>query len=274
MSKKQFTSSTLNYLHPSYNNFHFGIGQEPENGMDKFKTTTRLLISTSLLVVCISLIGCATLAVEQFIHHPSSQYPEMFNPIEKEWSGIYTGIEVIDNVRYACVVAIPASADCPEKPTINLLLPIEKNSKNSARLRLGGSEKKQSSTNDQYIGQPVKILFFQSKNKGEINEKIKNDISLIEPNSNWSGYPSSIIVRFNGLYPDVLTYRIGLKTDDYLVREFDCAGECNTKWFCKDKENNVAGNILKPIAVVVDVITVPVQILVITFALIVGGNHP
>jgi len=121
------------------------------------------------LTLFLSLTGCATLAVDQFIHHPTTHVTDEFAPEKKEFSGVYSGIEVINNRSYAHIVIVP---DCKEMQTLNLFLPTEKNFDTKAIVGTGGSQKEQIPNDDKYIGQFVRILSYQLSNdmKTEIDK--------------------------------------------------------------------------------------------------------
>ncbi len=232
--------------------------------MFEYRSVLKSRIFSILLILCLSTTGCATLAVEQFIQHPSSEFFDVFKPTDKEWSGVYSGLEVINNHGYVRIVAVPPPDDCKERPLLNLLLPAEKNTDGKVMLRLGGSIK-QLPTEDKYIGQSVRLIFYQSLNESDMKVDVKKDIALIQQNSSWLGYPSVVVVRFINLYPGAITYQTGPQADAFSVRNFDCAGDCYTQWYCKNRENNVAGVILTPFAIAFDVVTFPIQILFFAF---------
>jgi hypothetical protein len=229
--------------------------------MFQHKTILNLWLFLFSLTLFLSLTGCATLAVNQFIHHPQSDFVDEFTPTNNDLAGTYSGLETINGRSYASIMVLPDSNDCKERPVIELLLPMEKNSDAKSTLRFGKSTKEQLPSGDKYTGQPVRIVFYSSSNDNEIN--IDKSMTLMLSGHNWRGYPSVVIVGYKkgSRYIDRLAYRIAPEVNDFLVRPFDCNGLCHSAWACKNKENNVAGIILTPFAVVFDFITAPVQLL-------------
>jgi hypothetical protein len=163
--------------------------------------------------------------------------------------------------RYASIMVLPHSNDCKERPVIELLLPVEKNSDAKSTLRFDISTKEPLPSTDKYAGQPVRIVFYASSNDNEMN--IDKSMTLMLSGHNWRGYPSVVIVghKKGSRYIDRLAYRIAPKVDDFLVQPFDCYGICNSTWTCENKGNIVAGILLMPFAVAFDLITTPAQLL-------------
>jgi len=245
--------------------------------MSQYKTVLNLLASVIFLIICSSLTGCATIAVEQFIHHPKTNVTDELSPDKKEYLGIYYGIAVIKDRSYAHIVIVP---DCEEMQSLNLFLPTEKNYDTEAIVRVGGSNKEQLLYEDKYIGRSVKILSLPLSD--DMKTEIDKGTIPMRSSLQWSGHPTTLIILFKqgDLFgkgaQKTLIYRIGPENNDFLQRSLtvDCKnGPCGN-WRCKNKENNVGGYMLKPFAVVFDIITFPVQILVITLALIVGSGGP
>lgn len=229
--------------------------------MSQHKTIQNLWLFLFSLTLFLSLTGCATLAVDQFIFHPQSEFVDEFTPTTNELSGTYSGLEMINGHSYARIMVLPDSNDCKERPVIELLLPMEKNSDAKSTLRFDKSTKEQLTSADKYAGQLVRIVFYSSSNHNEMN--IDKSMTLMLSGHNWRGYPSVVIVGYkkSSRYIDKLAYRIAPEVNDFLVRPFDCNGLCNSAWTCKNKGNNAAGIILIPFAVVFDTITSPVQLL-------------
>jgi hypothetical protein len=213
------------------------------------------------LTLFLSLTGCATIAVNQFILHPQSDFADEFMPTNNELAGTYSGIETINGHSYASIMVLPHSNACKERPVIELLLPMIKNSDAKARLRFGKPTKEQLSGGDKYNGQPVRIVFYSSSNDNEMN--MDKSMTLMLSGHNWRGYPSVVIVAYKkgSRSIDRLAYRIAPKVNDFLVQPFDCNESCNSTWTCKNKGNIVAGIFLMPFAVAFDLITTPVQLL-------------
>lgn len=241
--------------------------------MSQHKTILNLWLFAFSLTLFLSLTGCATLAVDQFILHPQSEFIEEFTPKTNELAGTYSGLETINGHSYASIMVLPDSNDCKERPVIELLLPVEKNSDAKSTLRFGKSTKEQFPSADKYAGKPVKIVFYSSSNDNEMN--IDKSMTLMLSGHNWRGYPSIVIVGYKkgSRYIDKLAYRIAPEVNDFLVRPFDCHELCNTAWTCKNKGNNVAGIILIPFAVVFDTITAPVQLLFSVVNLFIPGGR-
>ena len=225
------------------------------------------------MTLFLSLTGCATLAVNQFVLHPQSEFVDEFTPTTNELAGTYTGLETINGHSYASIMVLPDSNDCKERPVIELLLPMEKDSDAKSTLRFGKSTKEQLPGGDEYTGQPVRIVFYSSSNDNEMN--IDKSMTLMLSGHNWRGYPSVVIVGYKkgSRYIDRLAYRIAPEVNDLLVRPFDCNELCHASWKCKNKENNVAGIILIPFAVVFDTITVPAQLLLSVVNLVIPGGR-
>lgn len=240
--------------------------------MFQHKTILNLWLFLFSLTLFLSLTGCATLAVDQFIFHPQSEFVDEFTPTTNELAGTYSGLETIKGHSYARIMVLPDSNDCKERPVIELLLPMEKNSDAKSTLRFGKSTKEQLLSGDKYTGQPVRIVFYSSSNDNEMN--IDKSMTLMLSGHNWRGYPSVVIVGYKkgSRYIDRLAYRIAPEVNDFLVRPFDCNGLCHAAWACKNKENNVAGIILTPFAVVFDTITAPVQLLFSVVNLCIPGG--
>jgi len=241
--------------------------------MSQHKTILNLWLFVFSLTLFLSLSGCATLAVDQFILHPQSEFIEEFTPKTNELAGTYSGLETINGHSYASIMVLPVSNDCKEKPVIELLLPMENNSDDKSTLRLGKSTNEQLLGGDKYAGQPVRIVFYSSSHDNEMN--IDKSMTLMLSGHNWRGYPSVVIVGYkkDGRYIDRLAYRIAPEVNDLLVRPFDCQGLCHASWKCKNKENNVAGIILIPFAVVFDTITGPAQLLLSVVNLVIPGGR-
>jgi uncharacterized protein YceK len=240
--------------------------------MSQHKTILNLWLFLFSLTLFLSLTGCATISVYQFILHPQSEFGDEFMPTNNELAGTYSGLETINGHSYASIMVLPYSNDCKERPVIELLLPMEKNSDAKSTLRFGKSTKEQLPGGDKYAGQPVRIVFYSSSNDNEIN--IDKSMTLMLSGHNWRGYPSVVIVGYKkgGLYINRLAYRIAPENNDFLVRPFDCNELCHSAWTCKNKENNVAGIILIPFAVVFDTITAPVQLLLTVVNLCIHGG--
>jgi len=130
--------------------------------MSQHKTILNLWLFVFSLTLFLSLSGCATLAVDQFILHPQSEFIEEFTPKTNELAGTYSGLETINGHSYASIMVLPVSNDCKEKPVIELLLPMENNSDDKSTLRLGKSTNEQLLGGDKYAGQPVRIVFYSS----------------------------------------------------------------------------------------------------------------
>ena len=229
--------------------------------MSQHKTILSLWLFLFSLTLFLSLTSCATMAVNQLINHPQSDFVDEFTPTNHGLTGTYSGLETINGHSYASIMVLPDSNDCKERPVIELLLPMEKNSDAKSTLRFGKSTKEQLPSGDKYTGQPVRIVFYSSSNDNEMN--IDKTMTLMLSGHNWRGYPSVVIVGYKkgSRYIDRLAYRIDTEVNDLLVRPFDCNEICNSTWTCENKRNIVAGIILTPFAVVFDFITAPVQLL-------------
>ncbi len=228
--------------------------------MFQHKAILNVLLFLFSLILFLSLTGCATLAVDQFILHPRSEFVDEFTPTTIELAGIYSGRETINGHSYAIITVLNDSNDCKERPIIELLLPMEKNSDAKSTLRFGKSPKDLLSAGDIYAGQPVRIVFYSSSNDNEIN--IDKSMTSMLSRHNWIGYASVVIVGYKkgSRNIDRLAYRITSEANDILVRPFDCNGLCHSTWTCKNKEDNASGIILMPFALVFDFITAPVQV--------------
>lgn len=242
--------------------------------MSQYKTVLNLLAFVFFLIICLSLTGCATLAAEQFIHHPRTNVTDELSPDKKEFSGIYSGIEVINDRRYAHIVIVP---DCKEMQFLNLFIPTEKNYDTKAIVRVGGPKKEQLLYEDKYIGRSVKILSLPLSD--DMKTEIDKGTVPMRSSLQWSGYPTTLIFLFKqgdffgkGAQKTII-YKIGPENSDFLQCSLtvDCKnGPCGD-WQCKNKENNIGGYMLKPFTVVFDIVTFPAQILFVTLALIVGS---
>jgi hypothetical protein len=161
---------------------------------------------------------------------------------------------------------------CSEGPsTVELLLPVEKNSDTEVTFASVKPRDEQLLVNDKYVGQPVKIIFYSPSKDKEIN--IDKDMALMISSYNWSGYPSVVIVGFkkDGSYINNLAYRIAPETDDCLVRNFTTEINKSKKWPCTKNLNKVAEVILTPFTLVLDIITAPVQFLVAVVIICIYG---
>ena len=240
--------------------------------MSQHKTILNLWLFLFSLTLFLSLTGCATISVYQFILHPQSEFGDEFMPTNNELAGTYSGLETINGHSYASIMVLPDSNDCKERPVIELLLPMEKNSDAKSTLRFGKSTKEQLPGGDEYTGQPVRIVFYSSSNDNEMN--IDKSMTLMLSGHNWRGYPSVVIVGYKkgSRYIDRLAYKIAPEVNDFLVRPFDCNELCHSTWTCKNKGNNAAGIILIPFAVFFDFITAPVQLLFTIVNLCIPGG--
>jgi len=228
--------------------------------MSQHKTILNLWLFLFSLTLFLSLTGCATISVYQFILHPQSEFGDEFMPTNNELAGTYSGLETINGHSYASIMVLPYSNDCKERPVIELLLPMERNSDTKSTLRFGKSTKEQLPGGDKYVGQPVRIVFYSSSNDNEMN--IDKPMTLMLSGHNWRGYPSVVIVGYKegSRYIDRLAYRIAPEVNDFLVRPFDCNELCHSTWTCKNEENIAAGIFLIPFAAAFDFITAPVQL--------------
>lgn len=240
--------------------------------MFQHKIILKLWLFLFSLTLCLSLTGCATFAVNQFVLHPQSDFADEFMPTNHELAGNYSGLETINGHRYASIMVLPLTNDCKERPAIELLLPMEKNSDAKAMLRFGKSTKEQLPGGDKYNGQPVRIVFYASSNDNEMN--IDKSMTLMLSGHNWRGYPSVVIVAYKkgSRYIDKLAYRIAPEVNAFLVKTFDCNEICNSTWTCENKKNIVAGIFLMPFAVAFDLITTPVQLLLSIANLFIPGG--
>ena len=240
--------------------------------MSQHKTILNLWLFIFSLTLLLSLTGCATMAVYQFILHPQSEFVDEFMPTNNELAGTYSGLETINSHSYASIMVLPHSNDCKERPVIELLLPMKKNSDAKSTLRFGKSTKELLPGGDKYVGQPVRIAFYSSSNDNEMN--IDKSMTLMLSGHNWRGYPSVVIVGYkkDSRYIDRLAYRIAPDVNDFLVRPFDCNELCDSTWTCKNKGDNAAGIVLMPLALAFDCITAPVQIFITVVNLCIPGG--
>jgi len=236
------------------------------------KIILKLWLFLFSLTLFLSLTGCATFAVNQFILHPQSDFADEFLPTNNELAGTYSGIETINGHRYASIMVLPHSNDCKERPVIELLLPMENNSDSKSRLRFSKSTKELLPGGNKYNGQPVRIVFYSSSNDNEMN--IDKSMTLMLSGHNWRGYPSVVIVAYKkgSRSIDRLAYRIAPEVNDFLVQPFDCNEICDSTWTCKNKGNIAAGIFLIPFAVAFDLITTPVQLLLSIANLCIPGG--
>jgi len=239
--------------------------------MSQHKTIMNLWLFLFSLTLFLSLAGCATIVVDQFIFHPRSDFVDEFTPTSNDLAGTYSGLETINGRSYASIMVLPDSNDCKERPVIELLLPMEKNSDAKSTLRFGKSTKEQFPGGDKYTGLPVRIVFYSSSNDNEMN--IDKSMTLMLSGHNWRGYPSVVIVGFkkDGSYINNLAYRIAPETDDCLVRNFTTEINKSKKWPCTKNLNKVAEVILTPFTLVLDIITAPVQFLVAVVIICIYG---
>jgi hypothetical protein len=227
--------------------------------MFQHKIILKIWLFLFSLTFFLSLTGCATFAVNQFIIHPQSDFADEFMPTNNELTGTYSGLETIKGHSYASIMVLPHSNDCKERPVIELLLPMVNNSDSKSTLRFGKSTKEQLPGGDKYNGQPVRIVFYSLSNDNEMN--IDKSMTLMLSGHKWRGYPSVVIVAYKkgSRYLDRLAYRIAPEV--HVVQPFDCNEICNSTWTCENKRNIVAGIFLIPFAVAFDLITTPVQLL-------------
>ena len=226
--------------------------------MPQSKTVSNLLALFIFLILYLCMQGCATIAVQQFIAHPYSSLSDEFTAPKKGLDGVYSGHEFINGQNYACILIVPDSNDCKERPDFNLLLPLEKNT--DATVLLKRSIQKESLQIDKFVGLPVKILFYlKPDDKSDPEESMNRMLS----DKKWSGYPSLIIVELKNRYPLKFAYRIGSNTDDMALRlrDDDFGKEFSQDFKCKSKENYVAAAILTPFAFVIDIVALPIYIL-------------
>lgn len=228
--------------------------------MSQNNTALNLLASVIFLTFCLSITGCATLAVDQFIHHPRSELYDEIKPTNKQLTGVYSGLEIVKGQNYARIEILPNSEDCKERPVVELLLPMEKNSDAKATFRFDKSINDNLRIKDKDAVQPVNIIFYSPKIDKE--KSIEEGMKLTLSSYNWAGYPSTLIVGYKSGYADTFAYQIASGGEDVVVRSLDWAGAYHTKWMCKNKENNTAGILLKPFSVVLDIVTAPLQLLV------------
>jgi hypothetical protein len=245
------------------------------------KMVFKILIATLFLMSCLSITGCITLAVDSHIHHPRfSMVDNYFSPTDKQFrDATYLGIETIKGQRYARIEVQSIPEGCIEgHSTIELLLPMEKNSDAKATVRRTTPADKQLLVKDQFTGQPVKLIFYLPSKDKEIT--INDDMSLMLESYKWRGYPSVVVIffklppRYNHHYISSLAYRISPEKDNFNVCQFNSAGYSAEYWTCTKKENRIAGIILKPFAVLLDIITSPIQFLGMLIILIVGRGGP
>jgi|GEM_PF-3460137 hypothetical protein len=245
--------------------------------MSQHKTILNLWLFFFSLILFLSVTGCATVTVNNYIHHPNiSLEEEYFSPTNKQFtSGTYLGLEILKGQSYARIKIKSVTEGCTEGPSfIELLLPMEKNSNAKATFRpFNQSKNEQFPVEDKYAGQPVKIIFYSPSNDKDIN--IDKDMALMVSNYNWSGYPSVVIVGFTkgGSAINSLAYRISPETNNFLVCYFENNSSVGPGT-CTKKKNSVAGIILTPFAVVLDIITFPAQMLAAVLTLCIGRGGP
>lgn len=239
--------------------------------MAYYNKVLRLLAAVLLLTSLWSLSGCATTAVDQYIHHPGSSFIDEFDPINKQMAGIYTGLEKINCITYARIIVPPNLEKCQGMPVIELLLPMEKDSDAKAILRFPESVNEKSLLKDKYSGQTVNMVFYSpSENTEKDSDK---GMKLMLSNHEWNGYPSAVIIGFKNKYAAICTYRIASEDVNIVMTDFKDTGELSSRWACKNMENNVAGYMLKPFAVIYDIASVPFIFTLMLFGTLTSGLH-
>lgn len=230
--------------------------------MSQNNNTFNLLVSILFLTFCVSMAGCATLATDQFIHHPRSELNDEFKPTNKQLAGVYSGLEIVKGQNYARIEILPNSEDCRERPVIELLLPMENNLDSKATYHFGKPIKEIKEINslrEKDTAHPVNIILYspQGDMKKNVEEGMKLELSSYE----WQDYPSTVIVGYKSNYADTFAYKIASGSEGFVVRSLDTKSAYHNRWMCKNKENNVAGILIKPFAIVLDIATSPLQFL-------------
>ena len=238
--------------------------------MSQRKAILKLWLFLFSLMLFLLLTGCITLAVNQFIQHPQISMEGMFfSPTNKQFtSGVYLGRSTVKGLSYARIEVKSVVEGCKEgHPAIELLLPMEKNTDAKVTTRSGFSSKELLFVKDEYVGQPVKIIFYSPSKDKEIN--IDKDMALMMSSYNWSGYPSVVIIGFIEGGIKSFAYRIAPEADDFMVCHFHNY-ELVGAYTCTKDADNYAGIILKPFAIDLDIITFPIQFLFVLGILILG----
>jgi hypothetical protein len=255
--------------------------------MSQHKTILNFWLFFFFLILCLFITGCATILVRDCIQNPSSGFDDEFSQANKQLSGVYSGFKTFSGLSYARIEILPASNDCKNRPVLELLLPMEKNSNDNAiaiARAVNNPENEQLPVLDKYTGQSVKIIFYSPSNDEKIN--IDKDMASMLSSYNWYGYPSVVIIapskrcgysacnhevshgNFILLTPNI-AYRVGSKADDIWVHSLEAQGG----WNCENTANKITGSILKPFAVVFDVITSPVQLSAFIILSIIAYAH-
>ena len=134
--------------------------------MSQNKKTFNLCLLLFSFTFFLSLTGCMTLAVSQFIQHQRPSWEEMyFLPKNKTFTtGEYLGTSNVKGVSYARIKIQPAMEGCMEKDSeIDLLLPMSKNTDAKVIYRSGFYSKELILFKDKYTGQPVKIIYYSHR---------------------------------------------------------------------------------------------------------------
>ncbi len=195
-----------------------------------------------VLIAALGISGCATVVVNGFRETEGSPGLEVRSR-SSSLEGRYIGNTEIQGNQYARIVILEPRAVCDDRSQIEMLLPLSPDKVARPLLK----ESRQPVTEK---GKPVTIRL-------DIFDKLKAG-ELIKAES-WQGYPDIIIFRHEMEDPPTVLYRFGPAPADLR----DEGIENDLKWVCRSHFAYVSSIALLPFAVAFDVVTFPVQLLII-----------
>lgn len=194
------------------------------------------------LMAVLGISGCATVVVNGFRETEGSPGLEVRSR-SSSLEGSYIGNTEIEGNKYARIVILEPRAVCDDQSQIEMLLPLS--SEKVARPLL--KEFRQPETEKGKLV-TIRLDVFDKSKAGELTKA-----------ESWQGHPDIIIFRHEMKDPPTLLYRFGPAPADLR----DEGIENDLKWVCRSRSAYFSSIALLPFAVVFDVITFPMQLLII-----------
>lgn len=227
-----------------------------QNKMRQIKASIPILI---IVVLACSISGCATLALNskiKFNYYSTSPWKEIYGNkrgIHNE-TGKYKGEETIGNQKFARILLTGASSDCREKDSIELLIPTGTKISAKPIIRDSFLSKTSSSFTEGKVNIKMCLLDHQVRSG-----------SVFLPKEDWLGYPGNVLLTEYGEAENEriikVAYRIGPSDEDII---FSPADTSSLSWICRQNEfRKEVYYIFYPFAIAVDVVTSPIQVLLI-----------
>jgi uncharacterized protein YceK len=205
----------------------------------KCKHVTKIMI---VIIVFLGTSGCATVVVNGFRETEGSPSLEVRSR-SSSLDGSYIGNVEIDGYEFARIVILEPRAACEDHSQIEMLLPLSAEKAAHPRLKeITGAVTEKGKTI------AIRINVFDKSKARELTKA-----------ESWQGYPDNIIFRHEVDDPPTVLYRFGPAPSD--VR--DESVEDDLEWVCRSRAAYIGSIALLPFAVVFDILTFPVQLIII-----------